>query len=71
MHRRCATSFALVFIALTLPAHLRAQAPGGWMPSSWFIRGEYYAEAFNPVHAYAAHWAADWPHDTVDYVYAG
>ena len=70
MHRRCATSFALVFIALTLPAQLRAQAPGGWMPSSRSIRAEYYAEVFNHVNAIAADWATAWSNDNVDDLYA-
>ena len=70
MHRRCATWFALVFIALTLPAQLRAQPPGGWMPSSRSIRAEYYAEAFNHVNAIAADWATAWSNDNVDDLYA-
>ena len=70
MHRRCATSFALVFIALTLPAQLRAQAPGGWMPSSRSIRAEYYAEVLNHVNAIAADWATASSNDNVDDLYA-
>lgn len=70
MLRRCATSFALVFIALTLPAQLRAQAPGGWMPSSRSIRAEYYAEVLNHVNAIAADWATAWSNDNVDDLYA-
>ncbi len=66
MRRRCATWFVLVFIALTLPAQLRAQAPGGWMPSSRSIRAEYYAEVLNHVNAIAADWAIAWSNDNVD-----